>query len=54
MEYTFSSLEDLGFTVINVEQTTVTRKDKPREAIPLFLFTITGNVKSQEISKLKS
>jgi hypothetical protein len=53
-----SSLEDLGFNVINVRQMMVTRtapKEQTHvEPLPLFLVTLTRNIKSQEIYKLNS
>jgi hypothetical protein len=47
-----NSLEDLGFNVINVRQMTAIRR-APKgqthvELLPLFLVTLTRNIKSQE------
>jgi hypothetical protein len=52
------SLEDLGFNVINVRQLTTSRRaphgQADVETLPLFLVTLTRNLKSQEIFKLNS
>jgi hypothetical protein len=53
-----NGLEDLGFNVINVKQMTA-RQRAPNgethvEPLTLFLFTLTRNIKSQEIFKLNS
>jgi hypothetical protein len=52
-----NSLKDLGFNVINVRQ--LTNRGAPNvqtyvETLPLFLVTLTRNVKSQEIFKPNS
>jgi hypothetical protein len=53
-----NSLEDLGFNVVNVRQMTANRRapngQTHVETLPLFLITLTGNLKSQEIFKLNS
>jgi hypothetical protein len=53
-----NSLEDLGFNVINVRQMTTTRRAPNGkthvEPLPVFLVTLTRNMKSQEIFKLNS
>jgi hypothetical protein len=52
------SLEDSGFNVINVWQTTATRiatnGQTHVDALPLVLVTLTRNIKSQAIYKLNS
>jgi hypothetical protein len=51
-------LEDLGFNVINVRLMMATQTARIRqthvEPLPLFLVTLTRNIKSQEIFKLNS
>jgi hypothetical protein len=51
-------LEDLGFNVINVRKMMTNRLAPNRQThldtLPLFLITLTGSVKSQEIFKLSS
>jgi hypothetical protein len=53
-----NSLEGLHFNIINVRQLTTNRGAQNRqtyaENLPLFLVTLTRNVKSQEILKLNS
>jgi hypothetical protein len=53
-----SSLEDLGFNVISVRQLTTNQRAPSRqtyvETLPLFLVTLTRNVKSQEMFKLNT
>jgi hypothetical protein len=53
-----NSLENLGFKMINVRQLTTNRRAQygqtSVENLPLFLVTLTRNVKSQEIFKLNS
>jgi hypothetical protein len=53
-----NSLEDLGFNIISVRQLTTNRREPNGqthlENLPLFLVTLTRNVKSQEIFKLNS
>jgi hypothetical protein len=53
-----NSLEGLGFYVINVRQLTTNQRaangQTHVETLPLFLVTLTRNVKSQEIFKLNS
>jgi hypothetical protein len=57
-EDVFNNLEDLGFSVINVRQMTATRTGPNGqthiEPLPLFLVTLTRNIKSQEIFNLNS
>jgi hypothetical protein len=57
-EVIFNSLENLGFNIIDVRQLTTNRRSPNRqtyvENLPLFLVTLTRNVKSQEIFKLNS
>jgi hypothetical protein len=52
------SLEGLGFNVINARQLTTNRREPNgqthMETVPLFLFTLMRNAKSQEIFKLNS
>jgi hypothetical protein len=53
-----NSLEDLGFSVINVRQLMINPRapngQTYMETLPLFLVALTRNVKSQEIFKLNS
>jgi hypothetical protein len=53
-----NSLEDLSFNVFNVRQMTATRTapngQTHVEPLPLFLVTLTSNIKSQERFKLNS
>jgi hypothetical protein len=49
-----SSLGDVSFNIINVRQMTATRRAPNVESLPLFLVTLTRNIKSQEIFKLNS
>jgi hypothetical protein len=53
-----NSLEDLGFNVISVRQLTTNRRapngQTHVETLPLYLVTLTRNLKSQEIFKLNS
>jgi hypothetical protein len=53
-----NSLEDLGYNIINVRQMTTiltARKGQTHvEPLPLFLVTLTKNIKPQEIFKLNS
>jgi hypothetical protein len=53
-----AAFEDLGFNVINERQLTTNPRAPNRqtyvETLPLFMVTLTGNVKSQEIFKLNS
>jgi hypothetical protein len=53
-----NSREDLGFKVINVWQMTTTRRASNGqsyvETLPIFLVTLTRNIKPQEIYKLNS
>jgi hypothetical protein len=55
---TSNSLENLGFNFTNVRQMTTTRTapngQTQVELLPLFLFILTGNLKSKEIFKLHS
>jgi hypothetical protein len=54
----FNSLEDLGFNVINLRPMTATRRTPNEqthvELLPLFLVTLTRNIKSQEMLKLNN
>jgi hypothetical protein len=51
-----SSLEDLSFNIINMRQMTATRRSSNGqthvEALPLFLVTLTRNIKFQQLFKL--
>jgi hypothetical protein len=53
-----NNLEDLDFNVVNVRQMTATLRapngQTHVEPLPLFLVTLTKNIKSQEIFKLNS
>jgi hypothetical protein len=53
-----NSLEGLGFSVINVRQMAANLRafhgKAYVETLPLFLITLTGNLKSQKIFKLNS
>jgi hypothetical protein len=53
-----SSLEDVGFNIINVRQMMATRTapevQTDVEPLPLFLLTLARNIKSQELFKLNS
>jgi hypothetical protein len=56
-EYISNSLENLGFSMINVRQLTIRRAPNGQiyvENLPLFHVTLTRNVKSREIFKLNS
>jgi hypothetical protein len=54
VEVIVNSLENLGFNFINMKQMTVTQLTTPRAILPLFLVTLTRNIKSQKIFKLYS
>jgi hypothetical protein len=58
VEDSSNTVEDLCFKVINVRKTTATRLAPSRQTLmethPLFLVTLTRNIKFQEIYKLKS
>jgi hypothetical protein len=53
-----SSLENLGFNIINVRQFTTNRREPYGQTyvknLPLFLVTLTRNLKSQGIFKLNT